>query len=305
MKHLTLCSFFIVLMISKNHAQTSEHRFDPPWNTPPQSSVQFTIPGVDNIPDLYGDINDPQLVIFFAGNQFMCIDDLLAAFKKQYPQYQRIFAETLPPGILAKQIEGGSITIGNMRITLKPDVYTAGKSRIDEMKNYFSRTEVYAYNKLAIMVPKGNPQQVYSLKDLAKAEVKISMPNPAWEGIGKRIEEAYIKAGGEALRKTIMEDKVADSTTYLTHIHHRQSPMRILYNQSDAAPVWYSEVHYQQMIDHSVEMITIPDEHNIKATYIAGQMKKAPHPQAAKDFMNFIISPAAKAIYKKYGFTTE
>lgn len=305
MKHLTLCSFFIVLMISKNHAQTSEHRFDPPWNTPPQSSVQFTIPGVDNIPDLYGDINDPQLVIFFAGNQFMCIDDLLAAFKKQYPQYQRIFAETLPPGILAKQIEGGSITIGNMRITLKPDVYTAGKSRIDEMKNYFSRTEVYAYNKLAIMVPKGNPQQVYSLKDLAKAEVKISMPNPAWEGIGKRIEEAYIKAGGEALRKTIMEDKVADSTTFLTHIHHRQSPMRILYNQSDAAPVWYSEVHYQQMIDHPVEMITIPGEHNIKATYIAGQLKKPPHPQAAKDFMDFIISPAAKAIYKKYGFTTE
>jgi len=305
MKHLTLCSFFIVLMISKNHAQTSEHRFDPPWNTPPQSSVQFTIPGVDNIPDLYGDINDPQLVIFFAGNQFMCIDDLLAAFKKQYPQYQRIFAETLPPGILAKQIEGGSITIGNMRITLKPDVYTAGKSRIDEMKNHFSRTEVYAYNKLAIMVPKGNPQQVYSLKDLAKAEVKVSMPNPAWEGIGKRIEEAYIKAGGEALRKTIMEDKVKDSTTYLTHIHHRQSPMRILYNQSDAAPVWYSEVHYQQMIDHPVEMITIPDEHNIKATYIAGQLKKPPHPQAAKDFMDFIISPAAKAIYKKYGFTTE
>ena len=92
------------------------HRFDPPWNKSPESAVNFTIPGINNVPDLYGDIVDPQLVVFFAGNQFMCIDDLLAGFRKKHPEIERIFAETLPPGILAKQIEGGSITIGNLRI---------------------------------------------------------------------------------------------------------------------------------------------------------------------------------------------
>jgi len=102
-----------------------------------------------------------------------------------------------------------------------------------------------------------------------------------------------------------METKVQDSTTYLTQIHHRQTPMRILYGQSDAGPVWYSEAYYQQMVGHPIEMITIPATENSKATYIAGQMKNAPHPKAAADFMNFLISPAAKAIYKKYGFTTE
>ena len=285
-------------------AQAQEHRFDPPWNTPPESKVMFTIPGVDNVPDLFGDINDPQLVVFFAGNQFMCIDDLISGFKKEYPQYQRIFAETLPPGILAKQIEGGSITIGNMRITLKPDVYTAGKSRIDQMTSYFSDTAVYAYNKLAIMVSKGNPKKIKSLRDLGKKNIRVSMPNPAWEGIGKRIEEAYVKAGGEKLRAMVMDTKVKDSTTYLTQIHHRQTPMRIMYNQSDAAPVWFSEAYYQQMINHPIEMITIPDKENITASYIAGLLKTAPHPQAAKDFMNFLVSPTAKAVYKKYGFTT-
>jgi len=89
-----------------------------------------------------------------------------------------------------------------------------------------------------------------------------------------------------------MEKKVADSTTYLTQIHHRQSPMRILYHQSDAAPVWFSEVYYQQMINHPVEMVPIPENENITATYMAGLMKNAPHAQAAK------------AIYRKYGFTT-
>lgn len=301
-KNKLLTIFTIIAATTAAKAQ--DHRFDPPWNTPPQSKVMFTVPGVDNVPDLFGDINDPQLVVFFAGNQFMCIDDLLAAFKKEHPKYQRIFAETLPPGILAKQIAAGSVTIGNMRITLKPDVYTAGKNKMDQLPQLFSKTEPYAYNRLALMVQKGNPKQVKTLKDLDRNDIRVSMPNPEWEGIGKRIEEAFVKAGGETLRKKIMDDKVKDSTTFLTQIHHRQSPMRILYNQSDAAPVWYSEAFYQQMIGHPTELIEIPSTENIAATYVAGQMKNAPHLQAAKDFMDFLVSEKAKAIYRKYGFTT-
>jgi molybdate transport system substrate-binding protein len=295
----------LALIVSGIPVKAQDHRFDPPWNTPPESKVMFTVPGVDNVPDLFGDINDPQLVVFFAGNQFMCIDDLIAAFKKQYPQYQRVFAETLPPGILAKQIAGGSITIGNMRITLKPDVYTAGKGKTDQMQEYFSKTEPYTSNGLAIMVQKGNPKNVKTLKDLGRSDVRVSMPNPEWEEIGTLIEKAYVKAGTETLRKAIMEDKVKDGTTYLTQIHHRETPMRVMYHQSDAAPVWYSEAFYQVMIKHPVDMVEIPASENVNATYVAGQMKNAPHARAAKEFMDFLISPTAKAIYTKYGFTTK
>ena len=299
-----LFACFILLSIQTS-GQDQDHRYDPPWNTPPESKVMFTVPGVDNVPDLFGDINDPQLVIFFAGNQFMCIDDLLTAFKMNFPQYQRIFAETLPPGILARQVIGGSITIGNMRITLKPDVYSAGKSNIDLLPELFTQTEPYAYNRLAIMVQKENPKGVKSLKDLGRADVRVSMPNPEWEGIGKRIEEAFVKTGGETLCKSIMEEKLHDKSTYLTHIHHRETPMRIMYKQSDAAPVWYSEAYYQKMINHPVELIEIPESENISATYVAGALKNAPHQQAAKDFMSFLISETAKSIYRKYGFTTK
>ena len=102
-----------------------------------------------------------------------------------------------------------------------------------------------------------------------------------------------------------MDKKVKDSSTYLTQIHHRQTPMRILYDESDAGPVWFTEAFYQQMIKHPVEMITIPAEENIRATYIAGSLKNAPHKQAAKDFLDFLTSKTAKDIYKKYGFETE
>ena len=294
---------FFIMISAQVHAQ--DHRFDPPWNTPPESKLNFTVPGIDNVPDLFGDIIDPQLVVFFAGNQFMCIDDLIAAFKREYPQYKRVFAETLPPGILARQIKEGTIVIGNLRISLKPDVYTAGKSRIVQSPEWFTNTEVYAKNKLTIMVQKGNPKNIKGLMDLSRNDVRVSMPNPEWEGIGRRIEEAYIKAGGENLKNTIMINKVKDSSTFLTHIHHRQSPMRIMYDQSDAAPVWFSEGYYQKMIGHPVETIEIPESENIEAQNVAGRLKKAPHPQAANDFMKFLVSQTAKDIYKKYGFKTD
>ncbi|QBQ41244.1 ABC transporter substrate-binding protein [Sphingobacterium psychroaquaticum] len=297
-----LLLYTLLGLLAIREANAQDHRFDPPWNIPPASAVHFTVPGIDNVPDLYGDIVDPQLVVFFAGNQFMCIDDLLAAFKKEHPQYERIFVETLPPGILAKQIEGGSLTMGNLRITHKPDVYAAGKGRMDSMANHFSRVETYAYNKLAIMVPKGNPKAIKDIRDLGRHDVQVAMPNPAWEGVGKQIVSVYNKIGGPSLAARIMTEKVEKGSTYLTKIHHRESPMRILYRAADAAPVWYSEVVYQQLLQHPVDYVAIPDEDNIRATYRIGELKNAPRAQAAKDFVDFMKSESAKAIYRKYGF---
>lgn len=283
-------------------SQAQNTKFDPPWNKPPEAGVNFTVDGIDNVPDLYGDINDPQLVIFFAGNQYMVIDELLQSFKKAYPQYKRVFAETLPPGILMRQIKTGSLVIGNLRLTLHPDIYTAGKSRVEENINLFSQTIAYAKNSLAIMVQEGNPLKIQSFQDLGKKEVKISMPNPAWEGIGSKIEQAYVKTGGERLKTRIMDIKVKNGSTILTKIHHRQTPLNILYGRSDAGPVWISEALYHKSIHHPVDIVRIPAEQNISATYVAGSLKSAPHPGAAKDFMAFLSGPAARSIYQKYGF---
>ncbi len=294
------------LALACTGAFASQTDFLPPWNPPPAGGEHFSVPPVDAIADLHGDVVDPQLTVFFAGNQFMVVHDLMAAFKKAYPKYQRIYVETLPPGILAKQIETGSLVMGNLRIALKPDIYTAGKGAIEARQkehHWFAATADYARNPLAILVAKGNPKHIEGLKDLARPDVRVSMPNPAWEGIAKQIEASYRKAGGEALDHAVMVTKVKDGSTFLTHIHHRQSPLRVLQGESDAAPVWSTEAYFQQQIlHHPVETIAIPAAQNATATYTAARMKAAPHPQAAKDFFAFMQSPAAQAVYHKYGF---
>lgn len=283
-----------------------QHDYLPPWNPPPSGGVSFAVPPVDAIADLHGDIVGPQLTVFFAGNQFMVVHDLLAAFRQAYPQYTRIYAETLPPGILVKQIETGSLVMGNLKIELKPDVFTAGKNEIEErqtQQGWFAETYDYARNPLAILVAKGNPKNIQGLADLGRADVRVSMPNPAWEGIARQIEASYRKVGGEALDHKIMQDKVKDGSTFLTQIHHRQSPLRVLDGSSDAAPVWATEAYFQQNILHRpVETVSIPAAQNAVATYTAARMKDAPHAQAARDFLAFMRTPQAQAVYRKYDF---
>ncbi|RDS84047.1 molybdate ABC transporter substrate-binding protein [Dyella psychrodurans] len=287
-------------------ASAGQNDYLPPWNPPPTGGVSFAMPPFDAIADLHGDIVDPQLTVFFAGNQFMVVHDLVEAFKQRYPQYQRVYVETLPPGILAKQIETGSLVMGNLRIALKPDIFTNGKGSMADLQkehDWFADTVDYARNPLAIMVAKGNPKHVQGLKDLGRSDVRVSMPNPKWEGIAKQIEASYRKAGGDALDQAVMDTKVKDGSTYLTTIHHRESPLRVLQGESDAAPVWSTEAYFQQQILHRpVETIVIPADQNVTATYTAARLKAAPHVQAAKDFLAFMASSDAQAIYRKYGF---
>jgi molybdate transport system substrate-binding protein len=187
----TLCGALVLVALGWLPARAE--KIEPPWVKPPTQGINFTIYGIDNVPDLHGEIVNPDLVVFFAGNQFMVVPDLISAFRKKYPQYQKIYVETLPPGILAKQMEQGGLIIGNLRITSVPDIFTAGAGRIKDLqktKGWFDQTAAYARNRLAIMVYQGNPDKINSLKDLGKPTVKVSMPNPAWEGIAKTIIKA-------------------------------------------------------------------------------------------------------------------
>src|SRR6266478_7876001 len=46
----------------------------------------------------------------------------------------RIYWETLPPGVLEKQIDaGGTVTSGNMTWTAKPDAYLAGLKKVQSL----------------------------------------------------------------------------------------------------------------------------------------------------------------------------
>ena len=271
---------------------------------PAARTLAFSVPPADQVLDLHGDPGDAQLVIFAAGNQFMVMPALLRAFQERHPEITRVYYETLPPGIVVDQVYSGDLRVGNLLITTKPDVLLAGLRGMRRLHDagYVDSWIPYATNQLAIMVRKGNPLNVHSLADLGRNNVRVVMPNPKWEGVAEEIQDAYTKAGGDALVREIMGKKVANGTTILTRIHHRQTPMYLTQSKADAGPVWISEALYAERIGEPLSFVRIPAGENITTDYDAAVLRDAPHAGAAQAFVDFLKTPEARAIYASFGF---
>jgi ABC-type molybdate transport system substrate-binding protein len=307
MKRRSLFPLAVVTLLLTTAGIALPDEIDPPWNPLLEEGENFTVPGIDNVPDLQGDVNDPDLVVFLAGNQYMVVRDLVRAFKDAYPLYRRVFVETLPPGILVRQIEQRALIVGNLRITLEPDVYAAGHRRIQELqhdKQWFAQTVDYARNRLAIMTHAGNPERIAGWGDLARAGLPICMPNPNWEAIAvHQIIPALRDTGGEQLVQDIYQNKVRDGSNFVTRIHHRQTPLRIMQGQCAAGAVWYTEAYFHAVLTrHPISLVVLPDSQNRYSVYTAGLMNNAPHRQAGEDFLRFLQSAQGQAVYRRYGF---
>jgi len=299
-----------MMLVPAARAEAAQHTY-PPWsegrnNPAGDKGYVFEVPVVNNVPDLHGNPGDAKLVLFIAGNQFMVLPRLVEAFEAQHPELKgRIYYETLPPGILLRQMENrNTLTLGNLTLTVQPDVFEAGAKRLAPLAAQGKVRNVlrYASNDLAIMVRKGNPKQIRTLRDLGRADVRVSMPNPEWEGVARLIEQSFRKAGGEALVREIMVAKRRQGTTFLTHIHHRQTPMRIAEGLSDAGVTWQSEAKFQESIGNPISGVKIPAKDNTTGIYAAGVLTDAPHREAAEAWVKFLQTKTAQSIYRSFGF---
>jgi ABC-type molybdate transport system substrate-binding protein len=267
----------------------------------------FTVPEVDNLADFHGDLTDPKLILFVGGNYFFAMAPLVEAFETLHPTYKgRLFWETIPPGLLVKQIKmAGRITVGNMTFTAKPDAYFAGYETIKEMVadgSLDGPAVPYVTNTLTIMVPAGNPAGVKGLEDLARPGLRIAMPNPEFEGVARQIKAALIKAGGETLADKVYAAKVASGEALLTAIHHRQTPLWLMQGKVDAGVTWKSEALFQEQTGHPIGHVDIPARQNATGIYAGAVVKGAAHADVARLWLKFIRSPEAMKIFVNYGF---
>ena len=308
---LALCGAGVPPESPAGRLAASEARY-PPWRkgeTPdaPDRGLEFTVPAADNMADFHGSVNDPALVLYASGNYFFALEAMVTAFGEAYPAWRgKVFYETLPPGLLLKQIKaGGTVTTGNMTFTVKPDVMMAEQAASEAwVKEGVLTGPVvsFATNDLTIMVPAGNPAGIKGLNDLARPDLALVMPNPAFEGVARQIRSSLVKAGGDDLAKAVYDTKVADGTTVLTRIHHRQTPLFLMQGVGQAGVTWTSEALFQEQIGSPITHIPITEDLNTRAIYSAAMVTGAAHPEAVKAWLAFIRSDAAFAVMAPYGF---
>jgi len=284
----------------------------PPWNKgennpAEKKGIEFTVHEINNLPDLHGNPLNAELVIFMGGNYFFTMPNLIKEFVKENPDLKgKIFYETLPPGIVRKQLENdNTITIGNFTLQIQPDVFQAGKETVKELIDagkLEGEGKSFIKNKLGIMVQKRNPKNIKSLNELGMPGIKLANPNPETEGIAKKIKESLNKAGGNKLENSVYKTKVDNGEALITEIHHRQTPLLLMQNKVDAGVTWISEINFQKKIGNKIDLVEIPAELNSEGSESAAIVKNSKNKNNAKAWIEFLKSEKAKKIFKEYGF---
>jgi len=254
-------------------------------------------------------IGEADLALFMAGNQFMVMPALIEAFQQRHPDIERIYYQTLPPGLSLKQILAGGAGFKGQVLEVQADVYASvNRAAMEKLvaAGHLDSGEFtcYLHNRLTLMVPVGNPANIETVTDLEQERIRISQPDPANEDIGLYIMDMYRAAGGDALVHRIMEQKRDSGTAIFTRVHHRETPLRIELGNVDVGPVWATEVQHARAAGRPIAAVEPGAEldQRDQVNYYIARLKATPNPGNAEKFIEFITSPTAGEIYRGFGF---
>jgi molybdate transport system substrate-binding protein len=156
---------------------------------------------------------------------------------------------------------------------LKADGFTAGIS------------QVFAHNKLEIVVAAGNPKGITGLADLAKPGV-IYITEAATVPAGKYALQILAKAAVTAHPKSLETDV-------------KSVVSKIELGEADAGIVYVTDV---KAAGSKVAGVPIPDSLNVIATYPIAAVKGAKNPNLANAFIAYVLSAAGQATLQTFGF---
>jgi len=195
--------------------------------------------------------------------------------------------------VLATQlIQGGTADVfASANLAQMQNVQNAGL-----MNN--SSVTTFAYNKLAIIVPTANPQNITSLADLAKPGIKIDIANSSVPVGNYTLQMLALASNNTTYGSSFAKDFMANVVSTETQVN--DVVVKVALGEADAGIVYKSQVPpaYQS----KVQVITIPDSVNVLATYYIGVLSASPNAQDAQNFVNYVTSPAGQAILSGYGF---
>lgn len=166
------------------------------------------------------------------------------------------------------------------------DVFaSADEENMQKVGAQVSSPQIFAGNRLAIIVPKGNPKAVATLADLAKPGMTISLAAPAVP-VGRYTVEAFKKAGVTPPASSNEADVKAVVT-------------RVSMGEADAGIVYATDIAAG---GDKVQGIAIPDAHNVRAKYPIATVKASKNGTGALAFVHYALSPEGQRALTAAGF---
>ena len=199
-------------------------------------------------------------------------------------------------GIKVEVDYGGSgMIISRAREDSDADLFMPGDvwyvNRLQEMAGIIeSQTEV-AFFVPVIIVAKGNPLKIMTLKDFFRKDLKIALGNPKACQVGRLTVEIFKKNNLDISKLTPKESLTVNELGVWVKMH-----------DADASVVWDA---IAANTAKDIDSIPIPAEQNIISKIVIGLMTTSKDKKSAQKFIDFLISPEGKSILKSKGYRTE
>ncbi|MPY93582.1 MAG: molybdate ABC transporter substrate-binding protein [Acidimicrobiia bacterium] len=169
------------------------------------------------------------------------------------------------------------------------DVYAsadeANMTKLVDASGAAGEPQVFARNPLEIIVQPGNPKGITGLADLANSGVVFVTCAPEVP-IGRYTADALQKAGVTATPASYEENVKAVAT-------------KVTLGEADAGVVYATDV---AAAGASAEGVTIPEDHNVVASYPVATTSEAPNAEGAAAFVELVLSDDGQAVLEEFGF---
>jgi molybdate transport system substrate-binding protein len=224
-----------------------------------------------------------ELIVSAAASLTNAMKEVAGQFEKTHPG-AKIICNFAASGVLLQQMAKGA----PVDVFAAADQKTMNQAQDKKLILPATRKN-FVTNRLVLIVPLDSKLVLGGLQDLTKPEVKrVAVGNPATVPAGRYAKQALVKAGlwDKLSPKFILAESVRQ---VLDYVRRGEVDTGFVYS-TDAAIAKGKVKIIKAVTEHA------PILYPLAVTASTG--KKA----LAQDFLNFVLSPPAQAIFKKYGF---
>ncbi len=207
--------------------------------------------------------------------------------------------ETISGASVTMLLGGSGELLAKVRLTEIGDVYLPGSHDFMELAKrqglIATGTEkTFAYLIPAICVPASNPRDIHSLEDLASPGLRIGIGHPETVCVGLYAVEIMERAGlGEKVRPNIV--------TYFESCAKVANAVSL--RSVDAVLGWRE---FGSWAPSRIQVIPLPPDRIARVATLPGAvLVTSKQTELAGRFLEFLASPAGRAIYEKWGYLTD
>ena len=156
-----------------------------------------------------------------------------------------------------------------------------------------NQQEIFAYNRLALLIPHNNPGKLQDLKDLPK--VRRLVVGNEHTPIGQYTRDMMKKASldfGPNFKDRVWGQVVSEEP------NARLLRSKVEMGAVDAAVVYESDTITAQ----DTKTVSIPEEYNVEAEFTLATLATSRHSNAADSFFEFVLSQEGQELLKEHGF---